>query len=82
MTMQESTRANIVPDSKRDIEILNESLNGEYFCLGASLARMETRIVFEEISKRLPEYQVSGPVERLYSGAFRGLLSVPIEFES
>ena len=55
---------------------------GAHFCLGASLARMETRIVFEEISRRLPDYSVSGPIERLYSGAFRGLLSVPIEFSS
>jgi len=55
---------------------------GAHFCLGASLARMETRIAFEEIAKRLPEYHVSGSTERLYSGAFRGLLSLPIEFES
>jgi len=55
---------------------------GGHYCLGANLARMETRIAFEEIAKRLPEYHVSGPTERLYSGAFRGLLSVPIEFES
>ncbi|HIF92883.1 MAG TPA: cytochrome P450 [Myxococcales bacterium] len=55
---------------------------GGHFCLGANLARMETRIAFEEIAKRLPEYHVSAPTERLYSGAFRGLLSVPIEFKS
>ena len=53
---------------------------GAHFCLGASLARMETRIAFEEIAKRLPDYQASKPLKRLYSGAFRGLLSVPIEF--
>ena len=55
---------------------------GGHFCLGASLARMETRIAFEEIARRLPEYHVSGATERLYSGAFRGLLSVPIEFKA
>ncbi len=55
---------------------------GGHFCLGANLARMETRIAFEEIAKRLPNYHVSGPTERLYSGAFRGLLRVPIEFKS
>jgi hypothetical protein len=43
---------------------------------------METRIAFEEIAKRLPGYHVSAPTERLYSGAFRELLSVPIEFRS
>ncbi len=55
---------------------------GGHFCLGANLARMETRIAFEEIGRRLPEYHVSGPTQRLYSGAFRGLLSVPIEFKA
>jgi hypothetical protein len=55
---------------------------GGHFCLGAKLARMETRIAFEEIAKRPPGYHVSAPTERLYSGAFRGLLSVPIEFRS
>jgi cytochrome P450 len=53
---------------------------GAHFCLGASLARMETRIALEELLKRVPDYHVAGPTERLYSGAFRGLLSVPIEF--
>jgi cytochrome P450 len=55
---------------------------GTHFCLGANLARMETRIVFEEIAKRLPGYRIAGPTERLYSAAFRGLLSIPVEFES
>jgi cytochrome P450 len=55
---------------------------GTHYCLGANLARMEARIAFEEIARRLPDYHVSGPTERLYSGAFRGLLSVPIEFEA
>ena len=55
---------------------------GAHFCLGASLARLETRIACEEILKRLPDYHVSGPSERLYSGAFRGLLSLPLEFDS
>ncbi len=53
---------------------------GAHFCLGASLARLETRIACEEILRRMPDYRVSGPIQRLYSGAFRGLLSLPLEF--
>ena len=36
---------------------------GPHFCLGASLARMELRVVFEEILRRLPdiEYSRGGP---------------------
>jgi len=53
---------------------------GTHFCLGASLARLETRIALEEMLKRVPDFRLAGPTERLYSGAFRGLLSVPVEF--
>lgn len=53
---------------------------GAHFCLGASLARLETRVALEEMLKRVPDFRLAGPTERLYSGAFRGLLSVPIEF--
>ena len=37
---------------------------GSHFCLGANLARMEMRIAFEEVLRRLPdmEYSDGGPV--------------------
>ena len=39
---------------------------GSHFCMGANLARMEMRVVFEEILRRLPdmEYAGDGPVIR------------------
>jgi len=39
---------------------------GPHFCLGANLARMEMRVAFEEILRRLPdmEYSAGGPVIR------------------
>jgi cytochrome P450 family 142 subfamily A polypeptide 1 len=39
---------------------------GSHFCLGANLARMEMRVVFSEILRRLPdiEYAGEGPVLR------------------
>jgi cytochrome P450 family 142 subfamily A polypeptide 1 len=39
---------------------------GSHFCLGANLARMEMRVVFEELLRRLPdmEYAAGGPVMR------------------
>jgi cytochrome P450 family 142 subfamily A polypeptide 1 len=37
---------------------------GSHFCLGANLARMEMRVVFDELLRRLPdmEYAAGGPV--------------------
>jgi cytochrome P450 family 142 subfamily A polypeptide 1 len=37
---------------------------GSHFCLGANLARMELRVTFEELMRRLPdmEYAAGGPV--------------------
>ncbi len=54
---------------------------GTHFCLGASLARLEARVVWEEILARFPEFRVAGPLKRLHSGVIRGLLQVPLEFE-
>ena len=39
---------------------------GSHFCLGANLARMEMRVVFQEVLRRLPdmEYLAGGPALR------------------
>ena len=54
---------------------------GTHFCLGASLARLEARVAFEEMLARFPAFHVSGPTVRLHGEVIRGLLSVPLEFE-
>jgi cytochrome P450 len=51
---------------------------GEHVCLGASLARIETRIFYEELLARFPEYEVAGPAERVLSTTVAGIRSLPV----
>ena len=45
---------------------------GEHLCLGAALARMEARILFEEMLARLPNYELAGEPEWMASSLVRG----------
>jgi cytochrome P450 len=52
--------------------------HGIHFCLGAPLARLETRIALEELVKRFPRYEVDRDgIERFHSTNVRGLSKVP-----
>ena len=49
-----------------------------HFCLGAPLARLETRIALEEFVRRFPHYEVDrAGIERFHSTNVRGLSKVP-----
>jgi cytochrome P450 len=50
----------------------------EHYCLGAGLARLEARVLFEELLARWPGYEVAGPVERLPSRLARGVAHLPL----
>ncbi|GCE15717.1 cytochrome P450 [Tengunoibacter tsumagoiensis] len=54
---------------------------GIHFCVGASLARLEMRIVTEEILRRLPDFQLCAPVQREFSvGQVYGPPTLPVVF--
>ena len=53
---------------------------GPHFCLGANLARLEIRVMFEEILRRLPDIDIAGPVPRLRSNFINGLKHMPVKF--
>jgi cholest-4-en-3-one 26-monooxygenase len=54
---------------------------GNHYCLGANLARMEMRVVFTELLRRLPdmEFVGSGPVLKP-SALVRSCVSMPVRF--
>ncbi len=53
---------------------------GRHFCLGAGLARLELRILFEELTRRMPDLAPAGEVERLPSSWAHGLTRMPVIF--
>ena len=54
--------------------------DGIHHCLGAPLARLEAKIVFEELFERIRTYSVSGPIIRVPTPTDRALESLPVEF--
>jgi cytochrome P450 len=53
---------------------------GEHFCLGAALARMEARILFEELARRRMTFTQAGAATYLPSSLVRGPHEVPFTF--
>jgi len=54
---------------------------GEHLCLGASLARLEARVMFEELIARGPGFAPAGPVRKLPSTLVNGVVEMPLVFE-
>jgi cytochrome P450 len=54
---------------------------GEHLCLGASLARLEARVLFEELIARGPGFSLAGPVEPLPSTLVNGIARMPVVLE-
>ena len=53
---------------------------GEHFCLGAGFARLEIKVMFQELLKRLPDIHAVGEPERLNSNFIAGVKRLPVEF--
>jgi cytochrome P450 len=50
---------------------------GVHFCLGAQLARLELRVMLEELYAKVPGLTVTGPPDRLRSSFFHGIKRLP-----
>jgi cytochrome P450 len=50
---------------------------GTHFCLGAQLAKLELRVMLEELYARVPGLTTTAPPQRLRSSFFHGIKSLP-----
>ncbi|MGH8914228.1 MAG: cytochrome P450 [Acidimicrobiia bacterium] len=51
---------------------------GRHVCLGASLARLEVRVFFEELLKRASSIELTGAPDRLRSNFINGIKHLPV----
>jgi cytochrome P450 len=54
---------------------------GEHVCLGAHLARLELRVIFEHLVRRLECVELDGEPARLRSSFIGGIKRLPIRYE-
>ncbi len=54
---------------------------GPHVCIGAHLARLEIRVMFEELLPRLRDLEVTGPIARLRSNFINGIKHMPVRVE-
>jgi cytochrome P450 len=52
---------------------------GIHHCMGAHLARMEIKIAFEELFKRVDGFELTAEPERLRSNFFNGVKRMPVK---
>ena len=51
---------------------------GEHFCLGAGLARLEARVLLEQMAARYSSVERAGPVQRMPSTLVNGIHHLPL----
>ncbi len=55
---------------------------GEHLCLGAALAKVEARVMFEELLGRWPTWEIAGDIVPLESCLMNGLVHMPVQLGS
>lgn len=56
-------------------------LHSPHLCLGAHLARLEIRVLFEELAARWTRVELTGEPERLRSNFISGIKTLPVTVE-
>lgn len=54
---------------------------GQHFCMGSHLARLELRVIFEEVTRRIRNPRLNGDIRWLRSNFISGIKSMPIAFD-
>jgi cholest-4-en-3-one 26-monooxygenase len=54
--------------------------NGAHYCIGANLARMEIRLMFNEIADQVPDITKMGEPQRLRSGWINGVKDLQVSY--
>ncbi|KUI43524.1 steroid C27-monooxygenase [Mycobacterium sp. IS-1590] len=54
--------------------------NGAHYCIGANLARMEIKLIFDEIADQIPDITKLGEPQRLRSGWINGVKDLQVSY--
>lgn len=54
--------------------------NGAHYCIGANLARMEIKLMFNEIANQIPDITKLAEPQRLRSGWINGVKDLPVSY--
>ena len=54
--------------------------NGAHFCIGANLARMEIKLIFDELANQVPDIAKLSEPQRLRSGWINGVKDLPVAY--
>ncbi|MGZ4167924.1 MAG: cytochrome P450, partial [Solirubrobacteraceae bacterium] len=65
-------------DVRRNPEHQAFGAGGRHFCLGAALARLALRIMFEETLTRYPDMEIAGRITYVESGFLNQLKTLPV----
>jgi cholest-4-en-3-one 26-monooxygenase len=55
---------------------------GPHYCLGVALARMEIKVMFEEMLTRIPDMRLAGEHSQLESTLINGIKRLPVQYST
>ncbi|MEU8134652.1 cytochrome P450 [Streptodolium elevatio] len=64
--------------TRKNVDHVTFGKGGPHFCLGNALARLEMRIMFEELLPRIADIRLAGDVSRVRSNFVNGIKELPV----